>query len=163
MKQVLQKKSFLGVVLGFLIGVLVAVVVFFQAAPSLMILEDQSRYGFEETTKVFQREVELAGWSVVGYQNMQDILKGHGHDVLEIKIFELCSAKYSALILAEDNERVVSPLMPCRVSIYKKSDGNTYITRLNSLLMAKPFGGLINEVMQKAGSQVEEIISKIIK
>ncbi len=163
MKQILKKKSVLGVFSGFLIGASLTIVVLFQAVPSVMILEDQSRYGFEETTKAFQKEVESAGWSVVGYQNMQDVLKGHGHDVLEIKIYELCSAKYSALILAEDNERIVSPLMPCRVSIYKKSDGNTYITRLNSLLMAKPFGGLINQVMQEAGSQVEDIISKIIK
>lgn len=163
MKNIFKKKNYLGVVLAFLIGALLAVAVFFHSAPSLMILEDKSLYGFEETTVIFQKEVEAAGWSVVGYQNMQDILKGHGHNVLEIKIYELCSARYSALILKEDDERIVSPLMPCRVSIYKKSDGHTYITRLNSLLMAKPFGGLINEVMQEAGSQVEAIISKIIK
>lgn len=163
MKSFASKKNVAAVILIFLLGALSAAAFIFYSAGGLMILENQSGYGFEETTKIFQKEVESAGWSVVGYQNMQEILRGHGHDVKEIKIYELCSAKYSALILKEDDERIVSPLMPCRVAIYKKSDGNTYIARLNSLLMAKPFGGLIDRVMQEAGKQVEGIIGRIIK
>lgn len=150
-------------ILPFLAGIVLALGVMFKSAPGMMILEDKSPYGFEETISRFEEEVEAAGWSIVGYQDMQEILEGHGHEVIDIKIFELCSARYSAVILKEDDERIVSPLMPCRVSIYKKSNGNTYVTRLNSLLMARPFGGLINEVMQKAGSETEDIIAAVLQ
>ncbi len=159
MKKFYTKEVAIAGVAGFIVGAIVMGGIIFKSAPSMMIIEDESPYGFEETTERFKGEVESAGWSVVGYQDMQQVLEGHGHDVLDIKIYELCSAKYSALILAEDDERIVSPLMPCRVAIYKKSNGLTYVTRLNSLLMARPFGGLINEVMQKAGNEVEDVIA----
>ena len=163
MKKFFKKDVVIAGVAGLIVGALAMGGIIFKAAPSMMILEDESAYGFEETTERFQEEVEAGGWSVVGYQDMQQVLEGHGYEVLDIKIYELCSSRYSALILAEDDERIVSPLMPCRVAIYKKSNGLTYVTRLNSLLMAKPFGGLINEVMQDAGNEVEEIIAKITK
>ena len=102
-----------------------------------------------------EEEVKAAGWSIVGYQDMQE--------VLEIRIFELCSSRYSAVILAKDGERIGSPLMPCRVSIYKKSNGKTCITCLNLLLLARPLGGLIHEVMQQAGSETEEMIARTLQ
>ncbi len=163
MQNLHKKHLVLIIVFSVLIGALLATAIMYRAAPALMILEDESPYDFEETISRFEREVEEAGWSIVGYQDMQEILEGHGHEVIDIKIFELCSARYSAIILKEDDERKVSPLMPCRVSIYKKSNGNTYITRLNSLLMARPFGGLINEVMQDAAAETEEIIAKVLQ
>ena len=163
MKNLSPQKIIIICLSAFVIGVILTAGILFRAAPSHMILEDKSPYGFEETIARFEEEVEAAGWSIVGYQDMQEVLNNHGHEVLDIRIFELCSARYSAVILAQDDERIVSPLMPCRVSIYKKSNGNTYITRLNSLLMARPFGGLINEVMQKAGSETEDIIAAVLQ
>ena len=52
--------------------------------------------------------------------------------------------------------------MPCRVAVYEKPDGKTHITRMNNL-MAKPLGGIINEVMQKASSETEVFIEKMVK
>lgn len=52
--------------------------------------------------------------------------------------------------------------MPCRVAIYEKSDGVTYIARMNSQLMARPFGGVINSVMRKAAVETEQIIAQVI-
>jgi uncharacterized protein (DUF302 family) len=53
-------------------------------------------------------------------------------------------------------------LMPCRVAIYEKSNGKTYITRMDSKLMARPFGGVINEVMQTAALETEEMIRAVL-
>lgn len=146
-----------------LIGALLTGFVGYNAAPGMMMLEDESLYGFDETVALFEENVLEAGWSVAGIHDMQAILDGHGHDVMPIKIYELCSSRYSAEILYLDDERVVSPLMPCRVSIYEKSDGNTYIARMNSTLMAKPFGGVIDEVMQLAAAETEVIIDLLIQ
>jgi uncharacterized protein (DUF302 family) len=162
MKNVLTKQTIAVSIIALLVGAAITFGVVYNTAASLMMLEDESRYSFEETLENFEAEVKAAGWSVMGSRDMKEVLAGHGHDVLDIRIYELCSSKYSAVILAEDDERIVSPLMPCRVSIYKKSDGKTYVTRMNSKLMARPFGGIINEVMQQAASDTEEIIAKII-
>ncbi len=127
-----------------------------------MMLEDQSKYDFEETVERFKEEVDNAGWGILNYHDMQAVKEGHGFEVREVKVFDLCSAEYSAEILELDDERIVTPLMPCRVSIYKKSNGNTYIGRMNSPLMARFFGGTINDVMQVASAETEEIIDQLI-
>ncbi len=156
-------KNILFGISGALIGALLMGFVGFYSLPGLMMLEDETNYDFETTVEVFEREVEDAGWSIIKTHDMKETLEGHGHDVLNVKIFELCSARYSAEILKLDDERIVTPLMPCRVAIYEKSNGNTYITRMDSQLMAKPFGGVITEVMDQAAAEIEEVISKVIR
>jgi len=156
-------KYLLGGSIGLVVGILFTLVILYMSAPSLMMVEDESKYDFETTVQVFEQEVKNAWWKVAGVHDMQEVLSVFGHEVNSVKIYELCSSKYSYDILKLDDERIVSPLMPCRIAIYEKSDGKTYITRLNSTLMAKPFGGVIDEVMQKAAAETEEILEKIIK
>ncbi|ADI00341.1 DUF302 domain-containing protein [Salisediminibacterium selenitireducens] len=158
----MKKNLIIGIVIGAVLSAGLFLLVAFQAGPGMMMHEDQSKYDFDETIEVFEQQVAEAGWSVAGMHDMKEILDGHGHDVIDIKIYELCSSKYSAEILKLDDERFVSPLMPCRISFYEKSDGNTYISRMNSSLMAKPFGGVIDEVMQQAAAETEAILDHLI-
>ncbi len=139
-------------------------IVGFYSLPGLMMLEDQSRYDdFDTTVEQFEQKVREAGWSILIVHDMQETLLGHGHDVKSVKIFELCSARYSAEILKLDDERIVAPLMPCRIAIYEKNDGNTYVSRLDSELLARPFGGVIRDVMQVAAVEIENVIQQIIR
>ena len=163
MDQKNRNRTILFVIIALVAGGLLTGFTLYQSAPNVMMMEDISPYDFDETTARFEEEVEAAGWSIAGMHDMQEILAGHGHEVDRIQIYELCSSKYSAVILEEDDERIVSPLMPCRISIYEKSDGNTYITRMNSKLMARPFGGIINDVMQQAADETEEILENILE
>lgn len=163
MKNWFNKQTIIVAVVALLIGILIAGSTLFASAPSLMMMEDESQYGFDETVAKFETAVTDAKWKIAGLHDMKSILDGFGYDVRNVKIYELCSSKYSAVILQEDDERIVSPLMPCRVAIYEKSDGKTYITRMNSMLMAKPFGGLIDEVMQQAAGETEVILEQLIK
>jgi uncharacterized protein (DUF302 family) len=158
-----MKKELIFGIGGLAIGVVLAFFILFQSAPSMMMQEDESKYNFKKTTEIFEKEVKAAKWKVAGMHDMQEVLKGFGHDILSVKIYELCSSKHSVKILKADDERIVTPLMPCRVAIYEKSDGKTYVTRMNSGLLAKPFGGIINEVMLQASVETEVIIDKIIK
>lgn len=143
-------------------GVILTAVIGFYSMPGLMMREDASPHGFDRTVELFQEKVKEGGWSVLQVIDMQATLAKHGHDVKAVKIFELCSSKYSAEILKLDDERIVSPLMPCRVAIYEKNDGVTYIGRMNSELMARPFGGVINSVMKKAAVETEVVIAEVL-
>ena len=144
--------------LSFLSAVVLTMLALFILAPRLMINEYQSLYDFNETVSLFQERVADAGWGVLNTHDMQQVKANLGYEVLPVMIFDLCSGQYSYEILRRDAERIVTPLMPCRVSIYEKSDGNTYIAMLNSGLVARVFGGVINEVMQKVTLETSEII-----
>jgi uncharacterized protein (DUF302 family) len=127
-----------------------------------MILEYESKYDFEETTQMLEEKVKSSGWSIVQIFDYKEILGSKGFDILNIKIYAVCSGKYSGAILELDNERMVSPLMPCRISIYEKSDGKTYIALMNSSEVAAPFGGLIAETMKAVGSETAEMIKSLV-
>jgi hypothetical protein len=62
---------------------------------------------------------------------------------------EACSTKYSKPILNDDKTRILSILMPCKITVYKKSDGKVYIGTMNAGLMGKMFGPMVGEIMGK--------------
>ncbi len=159
----MNKKTVMVGAAALVVGILLTAGIGFYSMPGMMMLEDRSPHDFDTTVAVFEQQVREGGWSVLTVHDMQQVLQGHGHDVAAVKIFELCSSKYSAEILSLDDERIVSPLMPCRVAIYEKSNGNTYIARMNSELMAKPFGGVIASVMDRAAVETEVVISRVLE
>jgi uncharacterized protein (DUF302 family) len=52
--------------------------------------------------------------------------------------------------------------MPCRVAIYEKENGFTYISRLNAGEMSKSFGGIVEEMMTQSGFENEQILKDVI-
>jgi uncharacterized protein (DUF302 family) len=53
--------------------------------------------------------------------------------------------------------------MPCRISVYEKSDGKVYIARLNASLLAGSFGGLTEEVMTQSFAEMENMLNPLVK
>ncbi|MFO8028255.1 MAG: DUF302 domain-containing protein [Cyclonatronaceae bacterium] len=159
----MNKQTAIAAIGGIVAGLVIMAIAGFYSLPGMMMLEDESRYDFDTTVEQFEQAVSDAGWSILTVHDMQETLSGHGHDVHSVKIFELCSARYSAEILKLDDERIVAPLMPCRIAIYKKSDGKTYISRMDSELLARPFGGVIKDVMQVAAVEMEDVIAQVIR
>ncbi len=156
-----MNKLVLMVTAGVVAGMLVMGLLVYSMAPRLMMMESRSKYNFDQTVEAFTAEVERAGWKIVGQHDMKATLANFGHDIRNVKIVEVCSATYSAEILRLDNERIVSPLIPCRIAIYEKSNGNTYIGRMNSPLFGRMFGGVINDVIARASVVTENMIRNI--
>jgi len=127
-----------------------------------MFLENESKYNFAETVEKLTAEIEKKTWKVSAVHDLQETLKKNGTEVLPIKVFALCHPKHSSKILLKDDERIVSSLMPCRVSVYEKSNGKSYISRMNTGVLAKSIGGIVEEVMIASSKDVEEILSSLI-
>lgn len=127
-----------------------------------MFLQTESPKPLSETVKAFKEEVEAGGWSILNVTNMAGILSEKGYTLSPVLIFDVCSGKYSAQILAKDEHRIVTPLMPCRVSIYQTRPGKVIIARLNAKSMAPMFSGDLAEIMIKSAAELEVIIEKAI-
>lgn len=127
-------------------------------------IESESKYSFDETVAQFEAIVNDApGWSILKTYNLQESMKKHGYNVNSVKVFSICNPDYSSKILFSNTERIASSMMPCRISIYVKTNGKTYISRMNSADMAADMGGLINKVMSGASGDMEELIADLIK
>ena len=131
---------------GVVLGIVVTCVVGWTAMPGMMIVTEQSRLGFDETISALGKAITDQGWISPGTTDMQASLAKHGQDFPHrVKIIKLCHPQYAADVLATD--RHVACLMPCSIAVWEGDDGRVYISKMNTGLMGKMFGGNIAEVM----------------
>jgi uncharacterized protein (DUF302 family) len=128
-----------------------------------LFIENASRYGFDETVVKLTDEIQKRSWSISFVHDLQQTLKKHDKDVLPVKVFAICHPKHSGRILDRDDERIVSSMMPCRISIYNKSNGITYVSRMNTGSLASSIGGIIEQVMKDSTAEVEGIIEAVVE
>jgi uncharacterized protein (DUF302 family) len=128
-----------------------------------MLIESRSKYDFEKTVEKLNEVIINAGWKIPAIHDLQNTIKNFGKDILPIKVFETCHPKHSSRLLELDDERIVSTFMPCRISVYEKSDGKVYISRINAAMLSKSFGGIVEEVMTLANNDMEGMIGSLLK
>ncbi len=128
-----------------------------------LFFETESPFGFQETIDRLTQSITVMGWKMPAVHDLQQTMLNYGKEVLPVKVFEICHPKHSSRILEKNDERIVSALMPCRISVYEKQNKKTFISRLNSGTMAASIGGIISEVMSDATHDVEQIIELAIK
>ena len=90
-------------------------------------------------------------------------MKKNGRDVARVKVVELCNPNYAYRILSDDEQRIYSNMLPCRISIHEKADGNTYVSRMNTPVLAAQLGGVAEEVMTAAYNDAERFISNVVE
>lgn len=157
-----MKKYIVTALISLVTGFLVAALIFIYQGPSMMMIEDQSRFDFEKTVARLEDLAKVRGWSVPTVHNLQNSMTKAGYEVKEVKVFALCNPDHAINILQGDEERLVSSMMPCRVAVYVKEDGNTYISRMNSKLMSKGMNQNVRSTMTSAFNEMEEILSKLV-
>jgi len=131
-------------------------------AQNQMMLENESKKNFAETIEWIDKTVTENKWKVLAQHNLQEAMKKNGYEVLPVKVFAICQPHHAYKVLGKDDERIVSSMMPCRISVYEKSDGNTYISRMNTSMMAAGFEGAVKEVMVSTSEEIEVMIKPLL-
>lgn len=155
-------RVFLTTFIGFLAGVGATLLILWLSAPSLMILEDVSPNDYPNTVAQLEKSVVNAEWKIATTHDLQATMKKFNIEVAPVKVFEICQPDHASKILNQSEERIVSSLMPCRIAVYEKKDGKTYISRMNTKLMGKMMDGIVPEVMAVASEESERIISETL-
>jgi uncharacterized protein (DUF302 family) len=133
---------------GIIIGTILTAIIGWNIMPGMMCSETLSPYSVDETAeKIKQKALEI-GWVVPGITKLHKSIKKHGGGELRpVSLVNLCQANHAYNILKDDENKFVSVMMPCTISVYEKSDGKTYISAMNASLLGKMFGGEISTVM----------------
>ncbi len=132
-----------------------------HGSPAVM-LENLSRFGFAETVDKISQAVPGSGWKITTTHDMQETMKKNGKDVLPVKVIEICNPQLAYQILSSEDQKQVSVFLPCRVSVYEKADGKTYISRMNSPAFGSMIGGTAASVITEAFNQAEKLIAPFI-
>jgi uncharacterized protein (DUF302 family) len=122
-----------------------------------VVIESPSRFDFDKTVEMITSEAEKRGWSVPAVHNLQQSMAKSGKTVRPVKVIEICKPQYSGQMLELSHERIVSVLMPCRISVYVKDDGLTYVSMLNAGELTGGMQSSIARVMTEASEETMEI------
>ena len=122
-----------------------------------IVVESPSRFGFEKTVEMLGTEALKRGWSVPAVHDLQQSLARSGQNVKPVRVIEVCKPKYSGRMLELNDERIISVMMPCRISVYEKDDGLTYVSLVNFSEIASELPANIAEVMREASAETFEI------
>lgn len=123
----------------------------------------KSNKSFAATLSSFKEEVGKAGWSVLNSNNMAGVLSERGFTLDPVVILDVCSGQYSARILGNDDYRPISAFMPCRVSIYKTSEGDVFVARMNTGAFVQMMPPEVAEVMEASDSEIAAIIERAVR
>lgn len=152
-----------GIIIGVISGLILGLLIVFLMAPSLMFREDQNNRDFDATVAALEKAIEERGWKTPAIHDLQATMKKFGRDVKSVKVLEICNPDLSFEILNRSKEKIVSSMMPCRISVYEKEDGSVWISRMNSGLIGKPMSPVIRKTMSRATAEMEEIIAEVIQ
>jgi uncharacterized protein (DUF302 family) len=128
---------------------------------SQVVVEQKSRFGFEKTVQVITETAEKHEWKVPFVHDLQQSLAKSGKQVRPVKVIEICKPKYSGKMLELNDERIISVMMPCRISVYEKEDGKTYIGLINAGELAAALPENIASVMKAAADETLQIVKEV--
>lgn len=151
-----------GAVLGLVLSIFVMGIGFKIAAPTILLKEVKSSYGFEKTVELLKNRINKQdGWHVTNVINQQEEIVSHGGaDIGKVKIIKFCNAKYAAEMLSADESKIMATKMPLSISVYEKSDGRVIIGLSNGYVMARLFSGRREgAIMEKVIKDMEEVLS----
>jgi uncharacterized protein (DUF302 family) len=148
---------------GILTGVLISIAAIVYFAPRLMFTVSESKYDFETTKAMIEKGTPENKWSMPHQYNLQATLEKHGFSVQAVNVFSVCKPDIAVKILDNDAKRHIAAMMPCRIAVYEKKDGKTYISRMNAGLLAKLLGSDVNAIMGEADEGSEKILEPVIK
>ena len=126
-----------------------------------LVIEQKSKFDFGKTVDLLVAAAGLREWNVPAVHDLQQSLAKSGKTVRPVKVIEICKPKYSGQMLELNDERIISVMMPCRISVYEKDDGKTYVGLINAGDLATGLQATIARVMKEASDETFEIVRAV--
>jgi uncharacterized protein (DUF302 family) len=126
-----------------------------------MFKEFVSPYGFDETIERVSSQAKKEGWKVPGVGKIHENLAKAGKQIAPVAVINLCNPDHAERLLRADADRVVSALLPCRVSVYETADG-VRLSMLHPDFLAAHLDGVPGEVVPKAAAENAGIVARAL-
>lgn len=127
-----------------------------------VIIEKVSPWDFEKTVEFLLGAATKMNWNILTVHDLQQSLAKVGKIVNPVRVLEICKPEHSGKILSKNDERIVSVLLPCRLSVYLKEDGKTYVAIMNIAALLPAMPKTVHKVMTAASDELIEIVDSVI-
>jgi len=126
------------------------------------IAEHQSPFSVASTVEKLVEAATKKDWQNPATHNLQQSLAKSGKTVRPVQVVEICKPEFSGKMLEQNHERIASIMMPCRISVYEKEDGKTYVALMDISKMTEGMPGEVANAMKGASDETFEIIKVVI-
>ncbi len=126
------------------------------------IIEQESPFNVPATVEKLIAAATQRGWQNPATHNLQQSLAKAGKEVRPVQVVEICKPEYSGRMLEKSDERIVSVMMPCRISVYEKEDGKTYVALFDMTAFTPGLPLTIVEAVVGASNETFEIVREVI-
>ena len=126
------------------------------------IFEKESLFGLNETVELLITAATDREWMNPANHDLQQSLAKAGKSVRPVKVVEICKPAYSGVMLEKSDERIVSVMMPCRISVYEKENGKIYVATFNGRMFAAAMPENIRDTMFGAADEIEESVKTVV-
>ena len=127
-----------------------------------IIIEHVSPFNVETTVEKLVAAATKLEWQNPAVHNLQNSLAKAGKEVRPVQVIEICKPEYSGKMLEKSDERIVSVMMPCRISVYEKADGKTYVALLNMASMTSGMSATAVEAIKGATDESFAIVKSVV-
>ena len=128
-----------------------------------LIVEQVSPLNVPATVEKLIAAAIRKGWQNPAVLDLQLSLAKSGKIVNPVQVVEICKPDYSGRMLEKSDERIVSVLMPCRISVYEKDDGKTYVAMLDMMEMTEGLPPVAAEAIIDANNESFEIVNSVLR
>lgn len=126
-----------------------------------LIIEQVSPFNVPDTVEKLIQAAAKKDWQNPAVHNLQQSLAKSGKEVRPVQVVEICKPQYSGRMLELSDERIVSVMMPCRISVYEKADGKTYVALLDMAATAASLPLTVAEAIRGANDESFEIVKSV--
>ena len=125
------------------------------------IVEQVSLFDVPTTVEKLVAFAGQTGWQNPATHNLQQSLAKSGKEVKPVQVVEICKPEYSGRMLEKSDERIMSVLMPCRISVYEKADGKTYVAMVDMAAMGIDLPPAAEEAIRMATDEAFLILKSV--
>ena len=127
-----------------------------------LIVEKVSPFDVPTTVEKLIAAAGEKNWQNPAVHNLQQSLAKSGKDVRPVQVIEICKPEYSGQMLDKSDERIMSVMMPCRISVYEKEDGKTYVCLLDMSSMSEGLPESAAVAIRGASDESFEIVDSVV-
>jgi uncharacterized protein (DUF302 family) len=127
-----------------------------------MMVEKQSRLGFNETVAALQDAAKKRGWEVGPVMDMQEaMIKAGQKNAKPFKMLVMCNKDLAESLIKAQVAQKAMPFAPCRLSVFEGTDGKVYIAKTNTEFMAQMAAPAFAPLLKKFAEEENAVLAKI--
>ena len=128
-----------------------------------LIIEQVSPFDVPTTVKKIIEAAIKKEWQNPAVHNLEQSLAKAGKKVRPVQVIEICKPEYSGKMLEKSDERIVSVMMPCRISVYEKNDSKTYVALMNMADIISGLPATAADAISGSTNETYEIVKSVIE